>query len=443
MLRRTLVLLTLVLASPLACAVQPAEQAGTRLGEPPVVEVRKIGDHWVLLRDKEPYFVKGAGGSGNLKMLAKSGGNSIRTWGEGQLEPREMEDGSFRSILDYCHELGLTVCAGFWAEHPEHGFDYSDPEFIEMQREKARAFVRKWKHHPAILMWGVSNEVALVADPYTVFGEMNELAKIFKEEDPNRPTTVVIAGPWNNKVVAYAELCPDVDILGVNVYGGAPAVSQSLLTQGYDGPYMLTEYGARGHWETAITHWGAPIEQTSSEKAEHYRMSHDAGIADQPDRALGGYVFLWGQKQERTETWYGMFTKTGLAMEPVDVMTDIWGGTRDNRCPAEIEFDFPAMSTSVRPGDTLTASATAVDPEGDELTYRWVLKEESTDREKIGGAREKEPPVVATGFAISGDRVTFPAPTEPGAYRLFIFLDDGNGNTATANGPFRVLDEGR
>lgn len=59
-----------------------------------------------MSRDGKPYFVKGAGGSDNLKQLASRGANSIRTWTTGGLE----------AILDDADKNGLTVSAGIWLE---------------------------------------------------------------------------------------------------------------------------------------------------------------------------------------------------------------------------------------------------------------------------------------------------------------------------------------
>lgn len=88
----------------------------------------------------------------------------------------------------------MTVHMGIWIGHPRHGFDYNDEEAVQKQRQMVRDAVTRFKDHPALLAWGVGNEVELMSDPRLVFGELNELAKIVKSIDPNHPTDVVIAG---------------------------------------------------------------------------------------------------------------------------------------------------------------------------------------------------------------------------------------------------------
>ena len=43
---------------------------------------------------------------------------------------------------------------------------------------------------------------------------------------------------------------------------------------------------------------------SSTEKASSYRRAWEQGVAGQP-ACLGGYAFLWGNKQEATATWFG------------------------------------------------------------------------------------------------------------------------------------------
>lgn len=405
------------------------------------VRVERVGDQWVLTVGGEPSFIKGGGGDAHLGVLAALGGNSIRTWGADQLEPRDWPDGTHRSLMDIAAQHGLTVCVGFWVEHPRHGFDYDDEPAVLAQLERARAFAEQWKDHPALLMWGVGNEVTLGADQNRALREVNRVARVFREVDPHHPTMTAIPGVWNGLAAAFREHCPDVDILGVNVYGGLNAVPQELTRQGYDGPYVVTEFGPIGHWETATTPWGAPIEQSSAGKARTARELYSIGILAQRDRCLGSYAFLWGQKQERTETWYGLFLKTGERTPTTDVLSWHWTGRwPEHRAPLVEGIACEAALRAVAPGAEFDASV-LLDPaptSWERLSVEWRVLEESTAT-STGGDREAEPSEVPGAVTLPDQpHAKLRAPERPGAYRLFVIVRDDHGGAGAANIPFLV-----
>ena len=105
-----------------------AAQAGG--GMPTVVKVQRDETGYHLLRDGRPYMIKGGGGRVYLEALKEAGGNSLRTWGEDDLEP----------LLDRAHELGLTVTVGIWLGQERQGFNYADAGSVRREVEKARAF---------------------------------------------------------------------------------------------------------------------------------------------------------------------------------------------------------------------------------------------------------------------------------------------------------------
>ncbi len=412
--------------------------------QPHAVRVERQGERWVLLRDDQPYFVKGGGGTGNPTLLAQLGGNSIRTWGAPDLEPRDWPDGTHRSLLDVAEEHGLTVCAGFWVQHPRHGFDYDDEAAVKAQLDEARAFAEKWKDHPALLMWGVGNEVTHETDPVRPLREVNRVAQVFKEVDPNHPTMTAIPGVWNGLAAHVAQNCPDIDVLGVNAYGGLHAVPQELLRQGYDGPYVVTEFGPIGHWETAVTPWGAPVEQSSAGKARSYRELYNLAVKSQPDRCLGAYAFLWGQKQERTSTWYGLLLDTGERTPATDVMSYLWTGSWPaHRVPLVDGIECDAALSTINPGTEHNARVVMDDgsSEVSGLTVEWKLLRESTATSS-GGDPESRPAELQGMITSAGPgAVRLRAPDRPGAYRLFVFVRDAHGGAGTANFPFRVRAE--
>ena len=105
-----------------------------------------------------------------------------------------------------------------------------------------------------------------------------------------------------------AEHAPDLDVVGINSYGSISQVATMADRSKYKGAYIISEWGPTGWWETAKTAWGAPLEQTSEEKRIVYENRYNEYIKH-PPRCLGSFVFLWGQKEERTPTWFSMFVE--------------------------------------------------------------------------------------------------------------------------------------
>jgi len=391
-----------------------------------------------LLFNGQPYFINGAGGFQNLAELAKLGGNSIRTWGLETLE--QMVDG--KPLLDRAHELGITVTVGIWLKHERHGFSYDDPAACKAQREVVMAGVKKYKNHPALLMWGLGNEMegpTSDGSKVSVWKELDALARMIKAEDPNHLVMTVIAGAGPVKVGTLMKNYPSIDVLGVNAYGGASSVGNALKAAGWDKPFALTEFGPLGHWEVGKTSWGAPIEPSSRDKAATYYATQTKVLEDGKGSCIGSYVFLWGQKQEVTSTWYGMFLKSGEKLPTVDAIAKAWTGKwPENRCPKVMTFDCAFRETSVAPGTEVDASATVKEHEGDSVTYNWSVFAE-TKEISVGGDAEAEPPYVPDCIVMEdAGKARIRAPKKPGAYRLFLVVKDGKGGASAENMPFMV-----
>ncbi|WP_345245307.1 glycoside hydrolase family 2 TIM barrel-domain containing protein [Nibrella saemangeumensis] len=397
------------------------------------VELRKVNGSYQLFRDGKPYYIKGAGGSHYLDRLAAYGGNSIRTWSTQNAQ----------ALLDEAHKYGLTVTMGLNVARERHGFDYNNAEAVAKQLQTLRQEVQKYKDHPALLMWGIGNELNLNYTNPKVWDAVNDIARMIHEVDPNHLATTMLAG-INPKEVDYIKAkCPDLDLLSINTYGGLPQLPKRVRDLGWEGAYMVTEWGPTGHWEGPQTAWKASIEETSSAKAAVYKSRYEASMGHDTERCLGSYVFLWGQKQERTPTWYGIFTEAGEESEVVDVMQYLWTGKWPaNRAPhiesLLLDGKNALANITLQPGTTYTAQATVTDPDNDKLTYRWELLPESTDL-KEGGDRENRPETVQGLLSkANGGQITLKTPDREGAYRLFVYVTDGNNNVATANTPFYV-----
>lgn len=406
------------------------------LAEGSVVEIRREEGRLELLRNGERFWIRGAGGTRHLEDLVRYGGNSIRTWGIGSLE--EEIDG--KPLLDYCHEKGIAVTAGIWIGHERHGFDYGDPEQVERQRDEVRAAVRKYRDHPALLMWGLGNEMegpTSATGDARIWQELNRLAAIVKAEDPAHPVMTVIAGAPRAKIEGILAHYPNIDVLGVNAYGGASGAVRAAKEAGWTKGFVLTEFGPVGHWEVASTPWGAPIEPSSFKKAAGYYATIEL-LEEEDDICLGSYAFLWGQKQEVTSTWYGMFLESGEKLPSVDAASYAWTGKWPaNRSPRIAGIESTLREAVVAPGGEAVVKVEASDPEGDELQWHWAVVEESRDR-KVGGDRESAPPEVKGAVQGGAGEATVRVPTKEGAYRLFVTVRDGQGGASADNFPFRV-----
>jgi len=324
-----------------------------------------------------------------------------------------------------------------------HGFDYDDEEAVTEQLEYARGEVMKYKDHPALLVWMVGNEANLFFENPRVFDAINDIARMIHEEDGRHPVTTALAGFSPELAGLIRERAPDLDFVSVQLYGDIVQLPAILEASEWETPLFVTEWGAIGHWEVPQTDWGAPIEQNSSEKAANYLRSYEIAIASNPQQIMGSYVFLWGQKQERTPTWYGVFLEDGAETEAVDAMHYIWNGEwPGNRSPG-VDGMFlderSAHDSVVLTSDSdYEAWISAADPDGDALSYRWEIMREGEATQE-GGDLEDAPERIEGLIDDPGlDRIRITAPAETGAYRLFAYVYDGQGSAGHANIPFYV-----
>ncbi len=402
------------------------------LNKPSQSWIERRGAGYELYWNGKPFWIMGAGGRTHLDKLARAGGNTVRLWSTDGAQP----------IMDNAYSNGLAVCLGLWMKHERHGFNYNDREEVENQMRQLRAAVNKYKNHPALLMWGAGNEVEWQPGTNVViYKAINEIARMIKTEDTNHPVMCTLAdlGVNNFKVGMMQRYCPDVDVLGINSYGGLRTLSDRLRNSGWTRPYVVTEFGPKGHWEVLKAPGNAPIEQSTTVKAQFAYESYKPGIQTQTNWCLGGFVFWWGYKKECTPTWFSMFMPDNTHFGLVDYMTYAWTGKwPTNRCPEILSLDCSFANKRVTMAPSYMASVGVVDPESDPLTYRWELLRE-TNKQNKDGSWETQQFKVPSGISASrGSQVTFKTPSGVGGYRLFVYVTDPHGNSASANFPFMV-----
>lgn len=381
-----------------------------------------------ILVDGKAFQARGASGQTRLAELKARGATVVRTYGE-----------ESPAVLAEAEKLGLKVIFGFWLEHPRRGFDYNDRASVERQLVALRATVLKYKNSPALLAWGLGNEVeSELADDSIVWPAIGEAARLVKSLDPGHPRMAVLAEAGGGKIAKLMKAAPDIDLLGVNSYGDALLdLPTRVRAQGWRGPLIVTELGAEGQWQAGKTPWGAAVELTSTEKAARLRRY----LHELAPKTAGQILFYWGQKQEVTPTWHSLFLPSGEMIEAADVMAEFWGAKADNHAPRIVSLAFDAGENSFPAGKPFTARVSGLDRDRDALRVEWHVMAESSDLGKAGDA-EAVPPdfpnATRNRKGGQGDWTVEIANLTPGAYRLFLILRDSKGAAATGNLPFLI-----
>ena len=395
------------------------------------VTTNELGN-FELQRNGIPYYIKGAGAKDHFDLLVKSGANSIRVWSTNN-----------KAFLDSAYHYGLTVTLGLHVRPERSGMDYNDEYAVKGQIEYLKNEVLKYKDHPALLVWGIGNEVDLKYSNFKVWETIEIIAKFIKEVDPNHPTMTVIAGVDPSKAFHIKKHCPSIDILGLNVYGSIENAGINLRKFNWDKPYIVSEWGVNGPFEAKKTSWEAKIEPPNGVKAEQRMRRYLDLIEKDKERCLGSYCFLWGQKQESTATWHGMFLSNGNPTEAVDVMQYCWTGEwPESRAPSIKNISLENIGW--RKDHILDSSTQATlniefnKYNNNKVIVEYILFPEAFSN-KIGGDIQKSPdPIEFEIVKKSETELTFISPNKKGAYRLFAYVKNEIGQSSVANIPFIV-----
>jgi hypothetical protein len=422
-------LFIIVISAVLSCRPEMPEN------HQPTVEVRYENGRAVLYRHGSPYYIKGAAGTEHMDKVAAFGGNSIRTW--------DLEDAD--SILDKAHELGLTVTLGIEIGRPLWGNDFAYWKTWEVAKkvEEIRPFVEKYKDHPALLMWGVGNEVKGYGGGtrLEVYYITNQVAKMVKEVDPNHPTMTALN--HSSKIdFLTPTILSNIDILGFNAFRDLNRMSGKVYGEdGWKKAYIFSEWGTWGHWQAPETEWGAPKELKDAEKRHAMEQNWNTMLQDS-SLLLGAYAFYWGYKHEGTQTWFSFFSEEGLQTPSLQFLKEAWSGkTVENAAPNVSDISIENPKSFVRDNFYLesdkiyTASALAEDPEADSLEFIWEIR----DEENYFLDKNYSNPIDSLIVVSNGPKVQFKTPKDEGPFRVFVYALDGRGNFSSYNIPFYVI----
>lgn len=394
------------------------------------VHVKKTDNGFVLIRNDKPFYIKGAAGNSHLADLKEAGGNTIRLYDTIDL----------RKNLDAAHDLGLAVIVDIPLPKFGDGSHFYE-EDLTPAKQKISALVSKHKNHPALLYWNVGNELYYPTfhKPTPFFDSFNSLVDLVKQTDPNHPVSTAIIGGNRRRMASVALKSPGLDFVSINSFGNLTSLKKKMepISLLWDGPYVITEWGVNGPWEEEKTSWGAPIEHTSSSKARILEQRFQTAVMQDPS-SLGSVVFFWGNKQERTNTWFSIFSEAGHKSESFHTLRNLWTNIDSTYKGPRVEYsllnDKGAPANIILSSGERSNAEVFLDTVRDSFRYKWEIRKEAwVDIE------EDQPIEKNLILENSNEKVTFKAPEKEGPYRLFVYVTDGDNNFSTTNIPFYVL----
>ncbi len=399
------------------------------------VYVRGEKGNWFLEVDGRPFYIKGAGcglaagrkGEDYLKLANELGANSVRTWGTDQ---------GNQHYLDTAARYGLKVAAGIWLNYvaDDGSFSYRyDKEYLETKRREVFDYIKKYKDHPAILIWGLGNEALFFTkeeeEKIAFCNFLEELIREIHRLDPAHP--VCYAGAGTTALPYLLKYVPSLDIIGMNVYGSIRTAQGAWEYQGFDKPYLLTEYGSHLSADRPKDGNNKPIELSDENKAKIYKDL--AGqIYSFKGNNVGGFVFHLGETTQESMTWWNI-NEGGLKRESFWKIYEVYTGRKPPHKPIRIAKFLVSKINNISPSELIEVKAGAREQAGNDLSITYAI---SSAKENIMMYYVNE--YIPTEVFYSEDGARIRVPSKGGIYRIYCFVRDKFGNAASQSKTIRV-----
>jgi hypothetical protein len=399
------------------------------------VRTVKTSAGWQLQVNGQPYYIRGIAcndalgdkGEDLLALVAQTGANTVRIYGD-------VTD----DYLNSAQKQGLKVNVGFWFNAIRQGSQesYLNATHRQELKQKALDYVRRYKNHPAVLYWTMGNEVFSFTDNEAekeAYGHfLEDLVLAIHKEDPNHP--VLYASSYTRCLTDLKKWVPDIDLIGVNVTGGAGAATHWGEKNGFDKPVVVSEYGPLGSWEQRKDVNAAPYDPFDQFKAENY-VSSWRQIQSNPQSCIGGFAFVMGRlRNQDSLTWYNM-NYGSLRRGGYWAIYELYQGKKPTNVPPKITHMSVSPMSQVKAGSRVQVQVLATDVNGDPLTYDYYVTNIAKDPLIVEKPifYEAKPEVSRPGEA----KVL--VPTDPGLYRIYAFVYDGHENVAIADQSVQVV----
>jgi hypothetical protein len=404
--------------------------------------IKQINGKWTFLIEGKSFEIKGATFGYDkdvnnyikyFQELKKLGVNTIRTWGTGE---------HTKKLLDVAHKYNIKVMLGIWMRHGKPGmeaddsFDYvNDSIGKETMYKNALTIVEKYKNHPAILTWGVGNEVYLnMATDKEKIAYSKLLERIcfqIKKIDENHPVTSVEA--WTFGVDWWLKYVPSIDIFGINTYGaGANILPQELAKKGVKKPYVITEFGVRGEWEIKKDKNGVIPEPTDQEKYDAIVKGYNEWIKPKPN-CLGVYVFHYANDNRHVAPWLLTHFKSMTRPQYWAIREAYTGKKPINNVP--IIKSFQLLENNIKSETWVAVKLDAIDIENEALTISFYYNQ------RTGSRKRKDQLVKLQSRGNLSEGIEIKLPKENGGIRVYAVVSDTYNNAGIATTSISVIDK--
>lgn len=391
------------------------------------VEIVGQKPNWRLLVNGKDFYIKGAGcgkawgweDEDYLKLAKDLGANCLRTWGTDQ---------GTKYYLDKAQEYGLMVDAGIWLNHTNRSkISYiGDSQYKKKIRKQTLSYVRKFKTHPAVLMWNVGNEVMIFSsteeEKIAFCRFLENLVQDIKKIDPNHPVVYAAASYANIKYLK--KYVPSLDIVGMNSYGSIRPVQGNWDFLDFNKPYVITEYGPSLPQDRPKDENDRSIELTDWQKASMYKV-RTGQIWDFKGCNLGGFVFHLGETTQESMTWWNINAGNNKRLSYWKIYELYTGKPAPPFIPQIKQMELSKIK-NISPGEIINVKVKLRGEVPGELNYKYRF---STSIEGVLQYYVNE--YINVEVTGRGNEVEIKAPSEKGIYRVYCFVTDRRGNVSS------------
>ena len=398
-----------------------------------IVKIEGKKGSWYLTLNGKPFELKGVGinygygtyGQDFMKMAKEMGANTVRSWNytQGVLG---------KSYLDHAQKNGLYVASWMWLNPAKDEYKTISYKKGSPYRKRCRERVLRWvndlKNHPALLMWGLGNEVIFFSkseEEKIAFARfLNELCEMIHNIDPNHP--IIYASMEAQALPYLVKYTPELDIIGMNTYSSLISMHKRWEMTGFNKPYILTEFGPVNKWGVSKDVNGLPMDPPDWHKARQYKRFFK-DINKYKGYCLGGFVFHLGELCQWTDSWWNL-TWGRLKRPSYWVAYEAYTGEKPQNRPPKINSVGLSKQNNIKPFEEITVEVDAEDPDGDSLTIDYDLRtvKEGIVQRRVEEYYEELAIPTESGFKLK-------APSCEGTFILYILVKDGHGNVAIAN----------